>query len=174
MKLLYSCLLSFLTVTAVKAQDEPKPPVFTISFSNASPKKGDVIEVVFKAAVPNGFHMYSTHNKCDVGPMKLDILFETSGGYQLIGKPYSIGDKHVVDEVFECEVGTFDKEAEIRQKIKITGTDIRIKGSIEGQWCTETTCYNFGGLVPLTFSSTLKAAAKDISVSPEGNLPAGQ
>ena len=159
MKLLCASLLLLVSSSFLTADEEPKAPVFTLSYSSSSPKVGDIVEVIFKADVPQGFHMYSTYNKCDIGPLKLDIQFTKHASYKLVGTPYSVGDKKAVDEVFKCEVGQFDKVAEVRQKIKVISKDVVIKGSIEGQWCTETTCYSFGGLVPITFSSQLKVSA---------------
>lgn len=159
MKLLYASLLLLVCSSFATADEEPKPPAFVLSYSSSSPKVGDIIEVIFKADIPQGFHMYSTYNKCDVGPLKLDVQFIKHASYKLVGTPYSVGDKKATDEIFKCEVGQFEKTAEVRQKIKIISKDVVIKGSIEGQWCTETTCYNFGGLIPLNFSSQLKATA---------------
>ena len=71
---MFLCLSMFLP--SVNAQQEPPPPVFTLSFNNKAPKTGDVIEVILKASVPKGMHMYSTYNKCDIGPLKLELFFE--------------------------------------------------------------------------------------------------
>lgn len=165
MKLLCASLLLLISSSFSAADEEPKPPVFVLSYNNSSPKVGDELEVVFKADIPQGFHMYSTYNKCDIGPLKLSINFTKHASYKLVGTPYSVGDKKATDEVFNCELGQFEKTAEVRQKIKIISKDVIIKGSIEGQWCTETTCYNFGGLVPITFSSQLKAAGSSVKSS---------
>ncbi len=159
-KLLCLAFITLASGLSSFAAEEPKAPVFVVSYSSASPKAGDVIEVILTAEIPQGLHMYSTYNKCDIGPLKLDIRFNQNKSFQLVGAPYSIGDKKSVDEIFECELGMFDKQAEVRQKIKILAGDIVIGGTIEGQWCTESTCYNFGSLVPLSFSSTLKVAGK--------------
>jgi hypothetical protein len=82
-----------------------------------------------------------------------------------VGEPYSVNDHKIMDDIFKCELGQFEKTAEVRQKIKITGTQVLISGTIEGQWCTETTCYNFGNLAPLSFSSALKASGAPASKS---------
>lgn len=171
MKLLYASIFILISSSFSVAEEEPKSPVFVVSYSSASPKVGDVVEAIFKADVPQGLHMYSTYNQCDVGPLKLEVRFTKHSSYQLVGSPYSIGDKKAKDEIFNCEVGQFEKTAEVRQKIRIISKDVSIKGSIEGQWCTETACYNFGGLVPVTFSSQLKAAG---AVAKPSAKPSGQ
>jgi len=159
MKLLYLSLFCIFCPHFLKAEEEPKSPEFIVSFSDNSPKIGDVVEVILRATIPDGLHMYSTYNKCEVGPLKLDLNFIKHKSYLLMGSPYSIGDKKAFDEVFQCEIGQFEKIAEVRQKIKILSSDVIISGNIEGQWCTETVCFNFGGLQPVKFASTLKASA---------------
>ncbi len=159
LKLICLCLLSLCFFDHAIAQDEPPPPVFKVSFSNNNPKTGDIIEMIFKTDVPEGMHMYSTYNKCDIGPMKLEILFDPQvlPSYCLVGKPYSVGDKKIVDDIFKCEVGEFLGKAEIRQKIQILNNHVKISGKIEGQWCTEVACFQLGSPLPLTFSKDLKA-----------------
>ncbi len=156
-------LFILLSSFALNAQGtEPNPPVFKISYSNTNPKTGDIIEIIFKADIPDDLHMYSTYNKCDIGPLKLQFIFSPSTSFCTVGEPYSIGDKKIKDEIFNCDLGEFFKKAEVRQKIKILSSNVSIKGTIEGQWCTESVCYNFGGLIPMQFSSTLKASGSPV------------
>jgi hypothetical protein len=60
MKLLQLALIFFTPASLLHAQEEPKQPVFSVSYSNIAPKTGDIIEVILKANVPSGLHMYST------------------------------------------------------------------------------------------------------------------
>ncbi len=154
----------FLTLRSlVLAEGEPPQPIFAISYSNNAPKTGDIIEVIFKTGIPEGIHMYSTYNKCEIGPQKLEVFFTKHKSFKLIGTPYSVGDKKMMDDVFNCELGEFFKKAEIRQKIKIISNDVKISGSIEGQWCNETTCFQIGGSIPLIFTApSLKAIGGEI------------
>ncbi len=157
-----------LSIFSLKAQqEEPKPPKFTISFSKPTAKIGDVIEVILKANIPEGIHMYSTYNKCEIGPIKLDVQFKENGSYSLQGEPYSIGDKRVLDEIFKCEIGEFFGKAEVRQKIKILTNEVKVESSVEGQWCTESACYPFGGKqAPIKLQGTLKATGTAIAEQP--------
>ncbi len=161
-------ILCFLTVCLfndlVKAQPEaPAPPKFKITFSNNAPKTGDIIEVIFKANIPEGIHMYSTYNKCDIGPLMFSLKLKQNTAFKLEGKPYSVGDKHITDDIFKCEVGEFFKLADVRQKIKILNNEVKIDSDIEGQWCSESACFNFGGnITPLKVSSILKATGSPI------------
>lgn len=164
LKIISLSLLILLKAVPVYAQgDDPKAPVFKISFSNNKPKTGDIIEVIFKTDIPEGLHMYSTYNKCDIGPLKLFFDFTNNGtSYCTVGEPVSIGDKKIKDEIFNCEVGEFFKKAEVRQKIRILNADVQLKVNIEGQWCTESKCFNFGGLIPLSATASLKASGAPV------------
>lgn len=163
LKLLFLCLCTVLWSQLTVAQnDAPPDPVFKISFDNNKPKTGDIVEVIFKAKIPAEFHMYSTFNKCEIGPLKLVINFTQNSSFCLVGEPFSVGDKKIIDDIFKCELGEFFNQAEIHQKIKILNGAVSIKGNIEGQWCNETQCFNFGGLIPLPFSANLKASGNPI------------
>ena len=168
-KLRIAWMVCFLTLNLIlKAENqEPAQPTFKVSFSNNQPKTGDVIELILKANVPSGLHMYSTYNKCDIGPLKLIVNFEKQSSFQLVGEPYSIGDKKIKDEIFNCEVGEFFNQAEVRQKIKLLNNKVDIKGNIEGQWCTDAQCFNFGSLIPVSFKGQLNATGSSIETTTE-------
>lgn len=159
---IFCLFLFFAILPIVNAQQEPPPPVFTVSFSNKTPKTGDVVEVILKTTVPAGMHMYSTNNKCDVGPLKFELIFDKNKSFCLEGSAYSVGDKIMKDEVFECEVGEFFNKAEVRQKVRVLNANFKVSGRVEGQWCSESTCYNFGSIFPLTFSGSLKAIGNEV------------
>ncbi|HEY1046302.1 MAG TPA: cytochrome c biogenesis protein CcdA [Bacteroidia bacterium] len=144
---------------------EPPPPVFKVTLSNPNPKVGDEVEVILTTAIPPGIHMYSSNNKCEIGPMTFVAVFENLKDYKLIGSLRSIGDKIIKDEVFKCEVGEFFNKAEFRQKIKILKNNFTIKGFVEGQWCSESTCFQIGNPIPNTFSLKVKASGDENSVS---------
>jgi len=146
----------------VSAQNEPKPPVFKVSFSNNSPKTGDVIELIIKCEIPEGLHMYSTNSKCDIGPIPFSAIFKDNKSFCLQGALKSVGDKIKMDEVFNCEVGEFVKKAEFRQKIKVLSNDVKVTLNVEGQWCTETACFNFGSLIPISLTGQLKATGTPV------------
>ena len=77
LKFITLILLSVCFSFKVVAQPtEPPPPSMKMSFSNNTPKTGDVIEVIFEIDLPEGFHLYSTYNKCDVGPLPSVFTFK--------------------------------------------------------------------------------------------------
>jgi hypothetical protein len=157
MKLLCLIMLTAFSLPISFCQDAPEDPVFTVSFDQEFALPGDTVEVVLKADIPMGLHMYSTYNQCDIGPFKLDFHFRSHTSYVLVGLPYSVGDQRITDDIFKCELGRFDRQAEIRQKIKILDGQVSITGAVEGQWCTDHICYNFGMASPVSFSGILKA-----------------
>ncbi len=158
------CVFLFLAIFLPRAsgQQEPAPPTFNVTFSNSAPKTGDIVEIVLKTSIPAGIHMYSTHNKCDIGPLKLELIFDKNKSYCLEGSPFSVGDKIIKDDVFECEVGEFFGKAEVHQKVRVLNANFKVSGRIEGQWCSESACFNFGSLIPLTFSGSLKAMGNEV------------
>ena len=82
--------------------DVPNEPNFKISLSNDKPKIGDIIEIIIKSDVPAGIYMYSTHSKCgELGPNVFDLNLGNPKGFCIEGKPYSINDKKVFDDIFE-------------------------------------------------------------------------
>ena len=166
-------IICFLLINfVVKAENqEPAQPTFKVSFNKEHPKTGDIVEVILKANIPAGLHMYSTYNKCDIGPLKLIVNFEKQATYQLLGESFSVGDKKIKDEIFNCEVGEFFNQAEVRQKIKVLSNNIDIKGTIEGQWCTDAQCFNFGSLIPVNFKGQLKAEGTSIEEAVEAVTP---
>ncbi|MBC7426070.1 MAG: thioredoxin family protein [Bacteroidia bacterium] len=142
-------------------------PEWKVTFSKAAVKTGDELEVIFTASVPKNWHMYSTSFSPDCGPIPLDILLKPDPSYKMIGSLKSIGDIKEIDKIFNCEVSLFHNKAEIRQKIKILGNNLKLKGEIEGQWCEEDQCRNFS--VALIIPS-LKISGESIGI-PETPIP---
>ena len=130
-------LILFLTISfsvLVFAQNVP-PAKWSHKVSQKEVKVGDVIEVVYKAVIPAGMHVYS-NDYGDCPPQKARFLFEENNTYELVGKPKPIGSHHYIDDVFECEVADFENNAEFRQKIKILSASPKIEGILEYQMCT--------------------------------------
>ncbi|MCK9480254.1 MAG: thioredoxin family protein [Bacteroidia bacterium] len=135
---------SFFTVQHSQAQ-MVKQPVWEYKFSQSEAKVGDVVEVVLTTNAPKDWYIYSTNVKCEIGPIKAAFNFEPNSSFELVGELYSVGDKKEMDDVFNCQVGKFEKKAELRQKIKILSPKPVIKGYLEGQMCSNVS----GMCVPL-------------------------
>lgn len=163
-------LLTFcLSVIASAQPTEPPKPKIKVSFSDNSPKTGEIIDVIFTWDVPKGFHLYSTNTNCtDIGPMVSDFSFKSNSSYCLVGKVTSVGDKKVHDEIFGCETGEFTVRAEFHQKIKILDVNVLITGLYNGQWCTEGTCFQ---LMDIEFSGKITATGPKMSCDAKNSSP---
>lgn len=132
-KYLVSTLLLVLSVVAF-GQKVP-PADWSHSVTNSNVEIGKTIEVVFKANVPDGYHIYS-NDYGDCPPVKASFEYEQNGTFELVGIAKAIGSHHYEDEIFECEVADFEKKAEFRQKIKILSLNPKIEGRLDYQMCT--------------------------------------
>ena len=143
-KFIFSAILSILTLGSTFAAGFPKPK-FTATFSKNKANAGDVIEIIIRFDVPQGFHVFSEKSDCpeDDGPMRASIDFKPNTTYQLVGKFVGVGD-HMVkeDEVWHCSSGEFLDKGEFRQKIKVLSTIESIEMIFNGQICNESGCDN--------------------------------
>lgn len=126
---------------------------FSVSFSKTNPVVGDTVEIIFKARVPVGFHVYSEKSDCpeDDGPMRAEWIFDPADGIEYIGSVTGIGDHMAHDDVFHCSTGEFDGQCEFRQTIRITGPVHNLSAHFTGQKCSikDGTCYLVKEDVPI-------------------------
>jgi hypothetical protein len=128
---------------------------FTVSLSKPHPVVGDTIEIIFKAPLPKGFHLYSEKSDCpaDDGPLRAEWSFIDTAHVEFLGKAIGIGDHMVRDEdIFHCSTSEFEGMCEFRQKVYIFGPVESITGSFNGQKCSaDGTCFQIleDVLVPL-------------------------
>jgi hypothetical protein len=121
---------------------------------------GSEMDIIFKAIIPNTFHVYSNDYECpNGGPLPSEFKFDASTSYELVGKARPVGAKMVFDDIFECNVSEFHHEAMFRQRIKVMQPSLRIKGVLEYQMCAES------GLCvlhkyPFELNSVIEAAPK--------------
>lgn len=134
----------FLNLSSASAQ-MVKQPVWEFKFSQTEAKVGDVVEIVFTTNAPKDWYIYSTNVECEIGPIKANFNFEQNNTFAPVGKLYSVGDKKEIDDIFKCQVGKFEKKAELRHKVKILAPNPVIKGFLEGQMCSNVS----GMCVPL-------------------------
>jgi len=96
-------------------------------------------ELVFKAYIDEGWHMYST-DLPDGGPIKTSFYFENSEGVEMIGKP--LADKVAVEEfdnTFQMDLRWFEEEVTFTQKVKVKA-GASISGYVEFMSCNDETC----------------------------------
>lgn len=123
-------------VAAVVHADEPSLQwQWRVEPSNAQP--GDVAELVFSAAIPEGFILYSSDFSSELGPRPAKFTFESSDVIELKGPIKAVQSQRRKDKTFGTEYSYFATRAEFRQKIRVLKSGASIAGRIDGQTCQE-------------------------------------
>jgi len=130
----FACLF-LLTATALTAQIL-KPAKWTTDVSKKQVAIGDEVELIFRAKIDANWHLYANHFE-DCGPIQATIEFTDKKNIQVVGDLRAVNPTTKHDETFDCDVKFFNNAGEFRQKIKITGKEISIAGSLEGQVCSD-------------------------------------
>jgi len=92
-----------------------------------------------KASIEEGWHLYS-QNIPDGGPVKTSFKFTPAKTYKLNGK--TIEPKPIVkfEKAFDMNVGYFENSVIFQQKIKLTGANATVKGTLEFMVCDDSQC----------------------------------
>ena len=114
-----------------------QPAKLTASASRTDLKAGDEVELIFTVTIDDGWYVYSLGFDADCGPYPIEILLEKNATFEIAGELRAINDKKKHDEVFDCDVRVFVGKGEFRQKIRVLSANPVIKGTYEGQVCTE-------------------------------------
>ena len=129
--------ISCLVLISLSIFGQKIPPAnWSHSIVNPETKVGGEIEVIFKTAIPEGYHIYS-NDYGDCPPVKALFVFKKNNTYETVGIAKAIGSHHYKDDIFGCEVADFEKKAEFRQKIKVLKSEPVIGGVLEYQMCTD-------------------------------------
>ena len=112
-----------------------------VSMEETVTVKGSEGTIVFDALVDDGFHLYST-NVPKGGPMPLSVKYHKVEGAEIVGELIAgDGAKTEYDSTFEMDVTYYEGSALFTQKIKLTGGDYRIEGTVSYQSCGDGQCY---------------------------------
>lgn len=136
MKRVLVFLLFVSSVSALQAQIL-EPAKWTSKPSVTSANAGDEIELIFDVKIDENWYLYSSEFPCEDGPIPTNFTFEPNAGYELVGGIIPINPVDKYDDIFECDVKVFKKTAQFRQKVKLLGSGVIIKGEFEYQVCTE-------------------------------------
>jgi len=114
------------------------PVKWTFTVDNV---QGQEAELVFIADVDPPWHMYSANLPAG-GPIATKAYYNESGAFELLGDIVEVTKPKIkFDEGFQMEVGTLEKKAELRQKVRFTGSGTQsISGEIEFQVCDDVVC----------------------------------
>jgi len=133
-------LISLIFASSVIALGQLLSPV-KWSFEQKPAEKGEV-ELIFKAAIDPGWHLYST-NLPEGGPIKTTFTFTPDKeNYKVIGGVVSkTTSTKEHDKIFNMDLEFFSNQAIFVQKIKIlSNQSFDLKGTIEYQSCNDETC----------------------------------
>lgn len=167
--------VAILMAASIFAQVED-PVEWTFSVDNIKEQEA---ELVFSAEIDFPWHLYSAKLPAG-GPIATTPWYDESDAYSLVGEIIEVTKPKVkFDAGFQMEVGTLEKKAELRQKVKFSaGGTQTITGEIEYQVCDDEVCLPPKS-VPFTFTVELeaapleeKAAASDDSDAQVAGVPA--
>ena len=106
-----------------------------------SKQNGNEVDLIFKAAIETGWHLYDT-DLPEGGPIATSFVYEDSTQFELIGKILKEPQPEMhFDETFQLNVGYFNGQAILTQKIKLKTSDpVEIKGYVLFMSCNDETC----------------------------------
>jgi len=133
---LLTLILSLITVSLSAQIYKPVKWNFSVNKINDTEA-----ELILKAKIDKGWHLYSQFLENDNGPVKTSFNFEKTNDYQTIGKVEESPSIKENDPMFEMVINYFKDKAEFKQKIKISSSkNFKIKGSLEFMVCDNTKC----------------------------------
>ena len=106
-----------------------------------SKQVGNEVDLIFKASIDSGWHLYDTYLP-EGGPIATSFVFEDSTQFEFVGEIVKDPQPEMhFDETFQMNVGYFNTQATLTQKIKLT-TDkpVEIKGFVVFMSCNNETC----------------------------------
>ncbi|MFN8353857.1 MAG: cytochrome c biogenesis protein CcdA [Spirosomataceae bacterium] len=114
------------------------PVKWTFSMSKEQVKVGETVDLLFTATIDKGWHIFSTDQNPDVGPIPSEIKLIASKDYQLVGKiqiPANVVKKQ--DEIFGGEVRILEGKGVFKQTVKILKANPVIEGKCSSQACQD-------------------------------------
>jgi thiol:disulfide interchange protein DsbD len=116
------------------------PPKENIQWEFSARKNGDFYELVMKATLTNGWHVYSQFTP-DGGPIPTEIKIESQKGVELIGKVKEPAPEKHYDPNFQLDVMYFSNAVEFVQQARVRGNNVKsIKGTVSYMICNDQTC----------------------------------
>ncbi|MEO1515540.1 MAG: protein-disulfide reductase DsbD domain-containing protein [Bacteroidota bacterium] len=131
-------------------------------------------DLVYKAKIADGWHIYSQNIEGDDGPIPTEFYFVENEAVERVGAVAEDGPKRIkeYDEVFAMELTKFKKEAIFTQRIKVSDPNTEIKGDVNFMTCEATRCLP-PTLVPFvakpaSLSAIIGDQASDLDAQPSG------
>jgi len=106
-----------------------------------SKQDGDEVSLIFKATIEKGWHLYDTYLP-EGGPIATSFVFEDSTQFEFVGEIQKDPQPEIhFDETFQMNVGYFNTQAILIQKIKLKTADpVELKGFVLFMSCNDETC----------------------------------
>lgn len=106
-----------------------------------SKQNGNEVDLIFKATIEKGWHLYDTYLP-EGGPIATTFVFEDSTLFEFVGEIQKNPKPEIhFDATFQMEVGYFNTQAELVQKIKLANSNaVEIKGFVLFMSCNDETC----------------------------------
>lgn len=106
-----------------------------------SRQNGNEVELIFKAAIEKGWHLYDTYLP-EGGPIATTFVFEDTTLFEKVGDILKTPEPELVfDPTFQMNVGYFSNEATLVQKIRLlSDSKTEIKGHVLFMSCNDETC----------------------------------
>lgn len=103
-------------------------------------EKDDVYSVLFNADIESGWHMYDL-GPYDGGPNQTEFTFELPPELELVGGIGQLTKPHrSYDDLFDMEIGYFEKKAVFRQKVRLKSDKGILKANVEWMVCDDSNC----------------------------------
>ncbi|QNK63124.1 sugar transporter [Pedobacter sp. PAMC26386] len=111
-----------------------------VTWSYAAKRTSKTEATVFiKAAIENGWHLYSQNIK-EGGPVKTTFTFPEAKDYTLDGKTIEPKAIHRFEDTFNMDVSFFESSVVFQQKVKLKGAKAVVKGRVEFMTCNDKQC----------------------------------
>jgi thiol:disulfide interchange protein DsbD len=107
---------------------------------NAAPNGDGTYNILFKANLENGWHLYSQHLSNNEGPVPTTFRFKTDNAFELIGETQEGTPRKVYDKNFMMDLEYFESGAVFTQKIKPLGSNMEVECTANAMVCNEESC----------------------------------
>lgn len=161
--LVLSCLGS---INAQFLQQEDSGIIDPIEWTASVEQQNDsIFDLVFKAELEPGWHLYSQEEVGSEGPLPTVFSFEESGtSFELVGKTTEPEGIALFDPVFQMDIKYFEEEATFVQRVKVpAGAQPNIAAEVYYMVCDEEQC-----LAPERVPFTLSLASGNARMDYEG------
>ena len=129
-----AAFLLVMTTWAAAAQ-----PTVTVHWGSAVTPAGDdnTFEITFTGKILDGWHTYDLHSDFS----STVVTFEKAEGVELVGEPFEkVASKRYYDEIFGFELGEYEGEIVLGQRVRLTAPEAVLRGNINWRSCQGTNC----------------------------------